>query len=773
MEKLLQDFAGMYKQRIAEEIYKGDESRTVRNPILFVFIGDRSKDALVHIQKEVLNKWKNGEGMLFLQIGETVVEEKDRVYSFGVSTPIDKDKAYRQKIYKLFYENSKGLLELNQTIGKIRNHISKVGNLYATCEKVHICIISQVDDPLNVLVQDIGVLLKTKIGEKFKQVAMDFYGLIQEQEEKDYSINCATAMSFFRELEYMQSEEFYFKGDLEIVEENMFADPIEKRGPLFDLNYFLSNKNEKGILSQKYMENNYRMIATMNILKNRYDLKGFNETNNQLYNDGRFKQQLLSSDNRNAYVSLGLGKVQRPNKRIAFTVLLHFYNYIFKRIKKEGQENESLRVQIFGYDRIALKKTANKIVPDEENLNDMQGILSVHMKSNEASKQTFKELENNLYGDVAQGFFKDNFEKVAADQLGAYRINQALKDSHGFFWIDKDTEKTVLLELHSVEKSLTQDMVQLENELNDLYHSRISTQQLRLFPWAEKKNMREIKKLLFQSIYTKKLEILTCKIQIELVKMYGKKAQEIYEKSIKQIEELNQIGVSIKKAVRSYEKEQDGYLEKNIKEYYKTVTDNLLVTMEKRMLENFQFDDRFMGNPYILLDQGKEAFLKQLIKVCEKDILSNNVFKESFEEELLNRANVAVTYGDQGTLTKQDLFDKLYFTLEEASNINIYTYRYTQKNPHTEKYYFGDYYSDLMQYIFKEGEQREHQSVGCIHEKRTSGIEVLRIMGGFRIQDLIYIKSCKKYYDLYLKEGYLFHGIDPVKLPEIEFSKET
>ena len=772
MESLLQDFSKMYEEQIAEEMYKGDEARIVRNPILFVFIGDRSQDALLGIQKEVLDKWQNGQGMLFFQVGQKLGKNRDGVYSFQVSSPEATDKAYRQSLHRKFYDNTQGLYALNKTIGEIRNHISKFGNLYATCEKVHICMISQVDDPLNVLVQDLGVLLKRKMSDHFKQVAIDFYGLVQEQEEENYSMNCATAMSFFRELEYMQSEDFYFKEKLEVVDKDIFAEPIEEKGPLFNLNYLLSNRNEKGVLSQRYMDNNYRMIATMNILKNRQDLKGFNESNNQIYNDGRFKQELLANGNKSVYITLGLGKVQRPNQRIAFTVLLHFYNYIVEKLRKEGEENERSRGQAFGYNKLALKKMAAKLVPSGDDLDDMQGILAIHMKANQASKQTFRELEGNLYGGLAQEFFYDNFESAAMKELTAYKDSQQLDDAQAFFWTEKNADKSVLGELRSIEKLLSQDKTRLEDELDELYGSRVSLQNLRMLPFAEKTNMRNIKRLLFQTIYKQKLEILRIEVQLQLVKIYEAEAEEIYDHSIRQLDVLDEIGTSIDLAVQSYERDQDGYLEKNIEEYYKGVVDHLLLAMEKQRVETFYFDDRFMGDPYGLLDQGKEAFIKKLIQVCQEHILSDQVFKQSFEEELLNRANVTVRYGEQGTVTKEELFGKLYLTLEEASNLNIYTYRYAQKNPQEEKYYFGDYYSDLMQYIFKSGAQSEQLSVGCVYEKRTSGIEVLRIMGGFRIQDLIYIKACKKYYDLYLKEGYLFHGINPEKLPHIEFSQD-
>ena len=45
-----------------------------------------------------------------------------------------------------------------------------------------------------------------------------------------------------------------------------------------------------------------------------------------------------------------------------------------------------------------------------------------------------------------------------------------------------------------------------------------------------------------------------------------------------------------------------------------------------------------------------------------------------------------------------------------------------------------------------------------VSDQRNSVIEKLQLMGGFKLQDLVYIRSAKRYYDAYKTQGYVFHS---------------
>jgi hypothetical protein len=86
-----------------------------------------------------------------------------------------------------------------------------------------------------------------------------------------------------------------------------------------------------------------------------------------------------------------------------------------------------------------------------------------------------------------------------------------------------------------------------------------------------------------------------------------------------------------------------------------------------------------------------------------------------------------------------------------------------------EKYLFGNYNSDFIRYAFELDHGSRTYKLGCIHERRTSGIEKLNLMGGFTIEDVIYGKNAMKYYEIFMKKGYRLHAIDEDKLPHIEY----
>ncbi|MNN91859.1 hypothetical protein D3C81_2100320 [compost metagenome] len=54
-----------------------------------------------------------------------------------------------------------------------------------------------------------------------------------------------------------------------------------------------------------------------------------------------------------------------------------------------------------------------------------------------------------------------------------------------------------------------------------------------------------------------------------------------------------------------------------------------------------------------------------------------------------------------------------------------------------------------------------------MHEQRRSGIEKLNLMGGFHLEDLLYYRNGKVYYETYAASGYRLHGIAEEQLPEL------
>ncbi len=164
---------------------------------------------------------------------------------------------------------------------------------------------------------------------------------------------------------------------------------------------------------------------------------------------------------------------------------------------------------------------------------------------------------------------------------------------------------------------------------------------------------------------------------------------------------------------------------------------------------------------------GERRLLARLTELCARELLGAEPLVQTYEEELLRRANVAVEYENRETMTKEDLFRILYRTLEERAAINLRLFDYTQEHRHEEKYFFGDANGEFMRYALNEEETSRIYRVGYVHERRSDGVEKLNLMGGFHIEDLMYYRNGRVYYDAYIKAGYRFHAIDAESLPEV------
>lgn len=164
---------------------------------------------------------------------------------------------------------------------------------------------------------------------------------------------------------------------------------------------------------------------------------------------------------------------------------------------------------------------------------------------------------------------------------------------------------------------------------------------------------------------------------------------------------------------------------------------------------------------------GERRLLVRLTELCARELLGAEPLVQTYEEELLRRANVAVEYENRETMTKEDLFRILYRTLEERAAINLRLFDYTQEHRHEEKYFFGDANGEFMRYALNEEETSRIYRVGYVHERRSDGVEKLNLMGGFHIEDLMYYRNGRVYYDAYIKAGYRFHAIDAESLPEV------
>ncbi|UUZ96041.1 hypothetical protein LJK87_17725 [Paenibacillus sp. P25] len=86
--------------------------------------------------------------------------------------------------------------------------------------------------------------------------------------------------------------------------------------------------------------------------------------------------------------------------------------------------------------------------------------------------------------------------------------------------------------------------------------------------------------------------------------------------------------------------------------------------------------------------------------------------REPFETELLERANVTVSYDNRQALTKEELYGELCRTLDEEASVRVDVYRFTHRHRYEESYFFGDFDSELVRYALK-AEEPSHVKLGA------------------------------------------------------------
>ena len=204
---------------------------------------------------------------------------------------------------------------------------------------------------------------------------------------------------------------------------------------------------------------------------------------------------------------------------------------------------------------------------------------------------------------------------------------------------------------------------------------------------------------------------------------------------------------------------EEEYLVQNVKEYYEKVVTWQLEEMKKSKGEHFLQDEKYMGSSAQLLDMSKEEMIRKIMRIAEDNFLKEEqYFNLSFEEELLARANMHIEYMDTEVVAKTELYELLYDSLEENSKPCVYLDTALAPYQYVEKYFISSKKSEFTAYAYKRDQSSRNYKIGMVSDQRNSVIEKLQLMGGFKLQDLVYIRSAKRYYDAYKTQGYVFHS---------------
>lgn len=788
---------------------KDDNQSSIHYPTVFLYIGDKAGDAIEPMIRINERKWDNSAGVMYVHAtsrgrdaeasggdrggpaARSAASERHDAEPGGrvarIVLPVDgsrgpdKGKTVRHDVYRQFYEEERGLLELNRTLRKVSSDIAEYGRLYASFDRIHLAVITRADDPLNVLVPEITLLAEAIFQQSFKSVQTDLYALISEREQADaFGYASSAGVAFLRELDYLQSPDYSFSAPLHVTEDGIAIDVAHPASPLFDLVYVLTDKNERG-MSSFDEEDNYEIICHMNLLKNRKRVDSAEAHGMDSYNNTSLRNNLMTESGRIGFVSAGFSKVKRPNHSIALAVLYHACRELTERMKAGPERTPTEKLAWFGLAPEAIGARADLAVPDEERLRDMNGIMTHGVSFSQLKRMTLREAEEALFGSGCIAYFRDNYERAAEsairqlpdDELqDTVRQRLAAQADTGFYhvyaWTNEAEEAgSIWPLLHGRIRDAGRALEAARAELEQKYAETVEEQSFQRMPLMDKHNVRSFIRTFFDTVYRQKLEVLRLETELRLYRKYEaalERLHAIYKQYVQQIESLER---TLWEAALTSIRQADDYIGQNIMEYYERVTADVMRDIEAKRGPGAFGEERFIGSVSRLLEQGTEALAARLCEVCRVHILTAAPFRQTFEEELLRRANVTIEYSNQEVLSRDELFKKLYRTLEEHAGIHIRLLDYTHKHRYEEKYFFGDATSEFMRYALNEEETSRIYKLGCVHEKRSSGVEKLNIMGGFRVEDLMYYRNGKMYYESYVQNGYRFHGIEPELLPPV------
>lgn len=775
MKDLLQKYTNTFSTQLEKMTLEESEQRSVNHPIVFLFLGDFVKDALDSIMIINEEKMHNSSGVLYFHAYQTDTITHQNVLSIQLSGHEFDRKHKRKNIYEVLYQDENKLIELNKTFRRLSSKLADYGQVYSSLKKVNICVVTAIDDPANILIQEFTLLLKSILHESFKTVEVDLYGLMKEKQDEDnFALSTSLGISFFKELETYQSDEYTFAQDLQLTEDHLRLPVTHPPSPLFDLVYLLSDKNENGLISTDVVQQNYEIISNLNLLKNTKMITDYHEKMDS-YNHAAFRKGINGNSNEAVYASAGFSTVNRPNKAIALHAASNFFNELVTILKASSSQPREKVLSLFELSESSFQKYFHECLPPAEMLEDMNGLMAVMHSYQTVKRMSVKEAEEHLFEGGTERFFSANFKEPISEHIQKLNLKKHIwrclhknvinNEKYGlycaFLWTSNSpsSEINVMNEIHKMIRDTKKARKDAEAMLEQQYQQRVDSCDFKksLLPFSDKKNLSSFARYFFNAVYGIKYEIVKLEVKQAILKQYQEVLEEEHSYIRKKMELLDQVASILKQAAAESLHDSDDYLDKNITEYYADIIRRIFAKLKDKRGPYFFTEEHFFGNLLSLLENGAKPLLERVLLVCNRELLTQEEFHRSFEDELLERANVMTHYENRDILSKEDLFNQLYNRLHENSSIHIEVFNYTQEHRYEEKYFFGDFYSKFMKYALEKEHETRHFKVGCAHVKKSSGISKLAIMGGFKLKDLMYYRNGEKYYKAYLENGYEFH----------------
>ncbi|MGG1659067.1 hypothetical protein [Brevibacillus sp. NRS-1366] len=774
MRDLIGEFATHYVTDLEKQLDSGNGQPSIQNPVLFLFLGDKSVEALRAVCANNEKSWQNSHGVLYVHAYQDETWEHPQVLGCRLPRPDTNKQTMRASIHERFLQDEPFKMELNKAMKLASVRVAEMGKLFTTFQQVNIAVVTRADDPAAILLPELTLLLKSYLGELFKNVSVDLYVLLQEKNSGEaFGFSAALGVSFLEEINRYQRSDYHFSENL-LVTEDLVKLPVEhKHAPLFSLVYLLSDKTEDGLFLEAGMQENYELISKLVLLNNKKAEDEFNE-NSEGYNKLQFIRSITVDTGQTTFATAGLSKVKRPTHAIALTVLSAVFDRYWERLKAGENLPKTKARERLGLTANDLERKIRSIMPEDHTLEEMIGLMTSGVSYSELSGMNLREAELALFDGSSQAFFETNVARGARQRVESLAIRESLAHLIQREWIDDErlglyaayqltseqaSGANLLEELRTGIRETTRQLEYTKAELDDIYLERVDRQEIRVggFFTRDKERVRTFVRHLLHVVYSKKFELLEWELTLALLLHLEKQVEKLHKQIGQQVEELEALQKQLRENAQKSVREASDYLGKNMDEYYESVVSETIRSLEAQRGTGFYLESRYIGNGSLLFQSGIVGLVERLCQFCRTEILTRSSFALSFEAELLARANVAAAYENRTVLTKEDLFQDLDLALEKRAAVHIEVFHFLQKHRYEEKYLFADIHNDFVQYVLRSTEGGRTYKLGCIHEEQKSGIEKINLMGGFGTEDLMFYRNNKKYHASYEESGFVFH----------------
>lgn len=806
MKERLARFAEAFATRGGTAEPESEARRSLRHPLVFLLVGERTEAMFETLYALNQRQWAGHEGIMYLLVSGLEATEKAGSGSEGArGRDAEPDGLLRQgrseagnvfrwlapgggdglsalarrtlrpQLIEALHRDETRLRELNVQLRRLMSRIGENGRLYGSLQQVQVMAVARADDPANALLPELTVLLKSVLAERFRSVNADMFAIVREkQTDGEYAWDAAQAVGFLHELDRLQSRGFVFEAPLQATADGLKLPAQHGPSPLFDTAYVIGDKDERGLYAADADEACGEIVSRVSFLRCRTGAETDDPQSG--YNYQQFRQSMAPPGAAEPYyASAGFARMTRPDRAIALTTLHLLHRRVMKRLQEGGElgQRELLEALDWGPSQVeAAVDTAFDGAPDL--LDEMNGLLHEAVPPGELRRMSLRQAENALFGGNARDFFERQAERLRAS-LGAgggeKRLRQAverrllLDARYGLWavyrWTDGGERQGLTAALADWRFETERALADGRAELEALYESEASqlpaakTGLLGLF--GGRGAMRTLASALLGRVYGLKRELLWLELKRELLLRCERTLALLHEQTKQYAERLQRLDKLLQEASRLVIARTNEELGRNMYEYYGQATESVAAELEARWGERFEFGPHGLGPVSELLAQSDDAYIERLMSLAEGAWFRHPLFNRPFEQELLARANVTVSYADRQTLTPEELYRELCHTLDEEAAVRADVYRFTHRHRHDESYLFGDRSSELVQYALHAETEGGFRKLGCIDVKRDSGVEKLRLMGGFRRDDLMLMRTGSRYYDTYAAEGYRFH----------------